>query len=240
MAKIIPSETSKLTSKNSNPQALRVLIVEDSESDALLIIRELKKGGYNPVHERVETAAVMKKALQEKQWDIILCDYKLPEFNAPSAIAVLKEINIDIPLIIVSGAIGEETAVKCMRLGANDYLMKSHLSRLVPAIERELKEAKSRIKNRQVKETLRESEERFRKLADAGWEGIVFHKDGILIDGNNSFLTMFGYSSEEIIGKSVLNFLAPESIDLAVQKLKQYSLGGESYFEAKGLKKDKI
>ena len=92
---------------------------------------------------------------------------------------------------------------------------------------------------KQAADALLESEERFHKLASAGWEGLVFHKDGILIDGNKQFLTMFGYSSEEIIGKSVLNFLAPESIDLAVQKLKQYSLGGESYFEAKGLRKDK-
>jgi len=86
---------------------------------------------------------------------------------------------------------------------------------------------------------LRESEDRLRKLADAGWEGLVFHKDGVLLDVNKPFLTMFGYSSsEEITGKSVLKFLAPESIDLAVQKLKEYSLGGQSYFEAKGLKRD--
>ncbi len=99
----------------SNPQSLRVLMFEDSEDDALLIIRELKKSGYNPVHERVETAAAMKKALQEKQWDIILCDYKMTKFSGAHAIALLKETNIDIPLIIVSGTIGEETALECMR-----------------------------------------------------------------------------------------------------------------------------
>ena len=90
----------------------------------------------------------------------------------------------------------------------------------------------------QAEEAMRESEDKFRKLANAGWEGIVFHKDGVLIDVNNSFLTMFGCSSEDAIGKSVLNFLAPESIDVALQKLKEYSLGGQSYFEAKGLRKD--
>src|SRR5664279_286725 len=126
MAKNTESEMSNLKSKISNPQSLRVLMVEDSEDDALLLIRELKKGGYNPVYERVETAAAMKKALKEKQWDIILCDYVLPKFNAPSAIAVLKEANIDIPLIILSGAMGEETAIECMHLGAHDYLMKSN------------------------------------------------------------------------------------------------------------------
>src|SRR5450759_5106478 len=128
MAKNTESEMSNQKSKISNPHPLMVLMVEDSEDDVLLIIRELKKGGYDPVYERVETAAAMKKALKEKQWDIILCDYKLPKFSVAKAIVVLKETNIDIPLIIVSGTIGEETAVECMRLGAHDYIMKGNLS----------------------------------------------------------------------------------------------------------------
>src|SRR5208337_2969868 len=128
-------------SKISNQQSLQVLMIDDSENDVLLIIRELKKGGYNPVYERVETAVAMKKALKEKQWDIILCDYKMPKFNAPSAIAVLKETNIDIPFLLVSGSIGEETAIECMRSGAQDYIMKNNLSRLCPTINRELQEA---------------------------------------------------------------------------------------------------
>ena len=90
-----------------NGKSLRALIVDDSEDDALLIIRELKKGGYNQVYARVETAEAMKKALDDKQWDIILCDYKMPNFSATSAIALLKKVNIDIPVIIISVAIGE-------------------------------------------------------------------------------------------------------------------------------------
>jgi len=86
-------------------------MVDDSEDDVLLIIRELKKGGYNPVYERIETAAAMKKALQEKQWDVILCDYKMPKFSALSTIILFKESNIDIPFIVISGTIGEETKV---------------------------------------------------------------------------------------------------------------------------------
>src|SRR4030043_1689322 len=117
MAKRTKSTASKLKSKISKPQSLRILMVEDSEDDVLLIIRELKKGGYDPAYERVETAPAMKKALKEKHWDIILCDYKLPKFNAPSAIALLKETNIDIPVLIVSGAIGEEATIECMHLG---------------------------------------------------------------------------------------------------------------------------
>ena len=122
-------------------KSLSVLMVEDSENDALLLIREIKKGGYNAVYERVDTAAAMKKALKEKKWDIILCDYTVPGFNAPLAIDLLKETNIDIPLIVVSGTIGEETAIECMRLGAKDYILKPNLSRLCPAISRALEEA---------------------------------------------------------------------------------------------------
>jgi CheY-like chemotaxis protein len=95
-------------------KSLRLLMIEDSEDDALLTIRVLKKGGYNPVYERVETAAAMKKALEEKQWDIILCDYQMPTFDGPSAIALKKEANIDIPLIVLTGKIGEETAADSM------------------------------------------------------------------------------------------------------------------------------
>jgi len=129
---------------------LRALIVDDSEDDVLLIIRELKKGGYIPAFERVETAPAMKQALTDKLWDIILCDYKMPHFSAPSAIALLKESGIDIPIIIISGAIGEETAVECMRLGAQDYIMKDNFSRLCPVIERELEEAGIRQKKNQA------------------------------------------------------------------------------------------
>jgi DNA-binding NtrC family response regulator len=139
-----------LKSKISNSQFLRVLIVKDSEDDALLIIRELKKGGYNPVYERVETASAMKKVLKEKELDIILCDYKIPKFTAPSAIALLKKVNIDIPLIIVSGNIGEDVGIDCMRLGAQDYIMKGKLFRLCLTVTKELKKAKVRNKQKQA------------------------------------------------------------------------------------------
>jgi DNA-binding NtrC family response regulator len=133
---------------------LRVLMVEDSEDDALLTIRALKNGGYDPVYERVEDAGAMRKALRNKPWDVILCDYQMPKFNGLAAIALLKETGIDIPLIIVSGAIGEETAVECMRLGAHDYVMKGNLSRLSSAIDRELKEAESRRQRKRAEEML--------------------------------------------------------------------------------------
>ena len=127
-------------------QSLRVLMIDDSEDDVLLIIRKLKTGGYNPVYEWVNDSAAMKKALKEKQWDIILCDYQMPNFNVSSAIASLKESNADIPLIIVSGTSGEDVIVECMRLGARNYVAKDNLSRLCPAVARELEAAEVRNK----------------------------------------------------------------------------------------------
>jgi len=162
-------------------KSLRVLMVDDSEDDALLTIRELKKGGYNPAYERVETAAAMKKALKEKQWDIILCDYSLSKFNAPSAIAVLKKANIGIPIIIVSGTISEDVAVECMLLGAHDYIIKGKLSRLSSAIARELKEVEVRIKQNHMDEKLRREEQRFRAFVEHSSDIIVLlNLEGII------------------------------------------------------------
>ena len=200
-------------SKTENPQSLRVLIVEDSEDDALLVLRALKKGGYDPLSERVETAAAMKKALKEKQWDIILCDYKMPKFSGKQAVALLKETNIDIPLIIVSGTIGEETAIECMRSGAHDYIMKNSLSRLCPAIARELEEAEVRNKQRQAEKSLKESEDKYRTILDE-MEDAYFEVD---LAGKYTFLNdaccrHLGYSREELIGTTFRGQMAKEDI----------------------------
>jgi PAS domain S-box-containing protein len=133
-------------------QLLQVLIVEDSETDELLLIRELRKSGYNMMSQRVKTAAAMKKALRDKQWDIILCDYDMPKFSITSAMDLLKEANIDIPVIIISETIGAEKNIDYMRLGARDYITKDDLSRLGPAIARELEQAHARRKQKQTED----------------------------------------------------------------------------------------
>ena len=192
---------------------LQVLLVEDSEDDALLMIRALKKGGYDPVVERVEAAGAMRKSLQKKPWDVILCDYQLPQFNGLAAIALLKDTGVDIPLIIVSGAIGEETAVECMRLGARDYIMKDNLSRLVPAIERELKEAESRILRQLAEKALGESEERYRTILDEMEEGYQeVDLAGNFTFFNEAWLKLFGYSRDEMMGTNFSRYAAEEAI----------------------------
>lgn len=123
---------------------LRVLIVEDSEDDELLLLRVLRQGGYKPVWERVETSEVMRAALENGHWEVIIADYVMPRFSGLAALDILKQSGQDLPFIIVSGNIGEDIAVAAMKAGAHDYILKGNLIRLVPAVERELREAEVR------------------------------------------------------------------------------------------------
>src|SRR5262245_17363618 len=133
---------------------LRLLLVEDSADDAELLIRELRRGGYTPRWLRVQTRAELRAALEQQTWDLVLADYSLPRFSAPEAFAVVKETGLDLPFIIVSGTVGEETAVEAMRAGVHDYLLKDKLTRLVAAAERELREAADRAERRKMQERL--------------------------------------------------------------------------------------
>jgi len=133
-------------------EPLRVLIVEDSEVDAELLLLQLRRGGYAPVSERVDTPESMKEALDKKVWDIVISDYTMPHFDGIAALKLFQESRLDIPFILVSGTIGEEIAVEAMKAGAHDYLMKDKLARLVPAIKRELQEAEVRRERRRVME----------------------------------------------------------------------------------------
>ncbi|RPI99482.1 MAG: response regulator, partial [Chloroflexi bacterium] len=123
---------------------LRVLIIEDSEDDALLLLRELRRGGFDPTYQRVETAEAMQEALYYQAWDLIVCDYAMPHFNGLEALRLFRETGKDTPFLVVSGTIGEDIAVNTMLAGARDYIMKDRLSRLVPAVQRELHEAQER------------------------------------------------------------------------------------------------
>ena len=152
---------------------LRVLHVEDSEDDAALVLRELRHGGFDPTYERVDTQVAFKAALQRGDWDVILSDYSLPGYDGLTALADAHEAGKDIPFVVVSGTIGEDTAVEAMRAGASDYVLKDKLGRLAPAVVRELRESTGRSAHRLAEEALRESEGRFRRLAESGIIGIT-------------------------------------------------------------------
>jgi diguanylate cyclase (GGDEF)-like protein len=135
-------------------QPLRVLLIEDSEDDAMLLLRELRRGGYQPDCRRVDNGAELEAALAEGPWDVVITDHNLPGYSSEAALAAVQRTGLDVPVIIVSGSIGESIAVAAMKSGAHDYIMKSNLARLVPAIERELREAETRRAHRRAQETI--------------------------------------------------------------------------------------
>lgn len=180
-------------------ELLRALIVEDSESDSDLIIRHLEKGLYRVESRRVDRAEDMREALETQEWDLVISDFNLPSFDALSALAMLQETTRDIPFIVVSGTIGEETAVGLMKAGAHDYLMKDHLGRLVPAIKRELAEARMRRDHRQAQESLEEAQTRYRMLFDQSPFGVLLIDPDTTrpIEFNDRAYRQLGYTAEE-------------------------------------------
>jgi PAS domain S-box-containing protein len=186
---------------------LRVLIVEDSEDDALLLVRDLRRGGYDVTFERVETAETMAAALDDREWSIVLADYTMPHFSGIKALRLLREKDLDLPFIFVSGTIGEDTAVLAMKEGANDYVLKGNIKRLLPAVERELREVEARRERRRAEDAAKESEEKFRLIFENANDGILladmenmkFHM------GNRKICEMLGYSEEEILRLRVLD-----------------------------------
>lgn len=141
---------------------LFVLIVEDDPNDVELVLRELRRMGRSFRHRSVQTAEEMVAALDEERWDAIICDFRMGTFRAPDALALVHERGLDVPFIIVSGTVGEDVAVEMMRAGAHDYLMKGNLTRLIPAVERELRDAEVRQRRRETDQELRRSYEALR------------------------------------------------------------------------------
>src|SRR5271157_2538541 len=198
---------------------LKVLFVEDSEDDAALILRILTRVGYEVASERVETAKAMQAALLEKPWDIIICDYTMPSFNALQALEVLKASEKDLPFILVSGTIGEETAVTVLRAGAQDFMVKDHLDRLGPAIQRELQEADTRYKRKQAEEKLATSEAELRTLFSSMTDAvIVLDADGRYVKIAPTNPINLYRPPDEMLGKTVHEILPKEQADYIVAK----------------------
>lgn len=179
---------------------IRILIVEDSEEDTILLLHALRKGEYEPSYVRVETAEEMIDALKST-WDLVISDYVLPSFNGLTALKILRERDPDLPFIIISGRIGEDTAVEAMKLGANDYLLKGAISRLIPAIERELQEAATRRGKKLAEAELKKSEQRYKRLVSAVTDYIYHVKveNGTVIATSHGpgCFAVTGYTSEE-------------------------------------------
>src|SRR5919109_1280062 len=193
---------------------LRVLIVEDQEDDALLLQRVLQRAGYDPRFERVDTAEALNAALDRQTWDIVIADYKMPGVNGLSALSAVKERGLDLPFIIVSGNIGEDIAVAAIKAGAHDYIMKNNLTRLIPAVEHELREAEVRRARKRAEERLQENYQ-IMQAVFAGTSDAIFVKDlqGRYVMINSAGARILGKSPEDVIGKDDTELFAAESVD---------------------------
>jgi len=188
---------------------ISLLLVEDSEDDAELVVMELVRSGYSPSFRRVETAAALRAALEEAEWDAVLSDFRLPGFGAEQALAILQASGHDLPFIILSGVVGAEEAVQLLKRGAHDFLNKDSLARLIPALERELREAKERQQRRRAEE-----EVRILSLAmqQSPISVMITDRNGIISYVNPKFEEVSGYSAEQALGER-LDFIRFDQLE---------------------------
>ena len=179
------------------PQPLKVLIAEDDPIDAELLLRELRRAGYEPEWHQVETEEQFLAGLHAGL-DLVISDYAMPAFNGFRALALLRASGLEVPFILVSGTIGEETAVAAMKEGAADYLLKDKLTRFGPAVAHALEQTQLRRRQAQLAASLREAEEKYRSIFENAREGIIQSTaEGRILTGNPALARLFGYASVE-------------------------------------------
>jgi len=189
---------------------LKILMVEDSKDDALLIIRNISKESFEPEYERVETPETMEAALNSKKWDIILSDYNMPNFSGLDALKIFKKMDFKIPFIIISGTIGEELAIDTIRLGASDYIMKDNLARLVPSIKRGLQETRIKKERENAIKALTKSEDRLKSFMNSATELFsIWNSEINLVELNKAAIELFspGAVKKDLIGKKMTDLI---------------------------------
>ncbi len=216
-------------------QPLSVLLIEDSPNDAELVAEALRRGGLAPAITRVDTPEALAAALDGGPWDVVLADYSMARLDGLTALAMVREKRLDLPFIIVSGSIGEETAVESMRAGARDYIMKDRLARLVPAVARELAEVGLRREHRRNEE-IRRHLAMIVESSDDAVVGMTF--SGRITDWNQGAARIYGYAADEARGREAAELFAeggPEAAALLARVQ-----GGESiaHYETRGRRKD--
>jgi DNA-binding NtrC family response regulator len=211
-------------------KSIKVLIVEDTENDAALLIRALRRGGYDPVYEVVETPEAMSDALNRQEWDLVISDYSMPCFSGLDALKLLQDKDLDLSFILITGQVGEDVAVEAMKAGAHDYVLKSNPARLIPAVERELREAVMRRERRQAEKALQESEIRLRQITDNMLDMIsLVDERGVFQYASPSHKNMLGYEPEFLIGKSILelsHLYHPDDVGRVLAEVRPLPLGG--------------
>jgi PAS domain S-box-containing protein/putative nucleotidyltransferase with HDIG domain len=218
---------------------INVLIVEDSEDDAALLLHTLQSDGYDPVYEVVYTLEAMSEALDRQEWDLVISDYAMPRFSGLDAMNLLQEKDPDLSFILVTGQVGEEVAVDAMKIGANDYILKSNLARLIPAVERELRDTRARRKNRKNEQALRESRERYRLIVETANEGIwKINEEDRTVFVNQNMAEMLGYAVDEIMGQTPYAFMHEEWGKVAAANIQRIRQGSREQLEHRYRRKD--
>jgi len=222
----------------SNP--LRVLIVEDSDHDLDILLLDLRKAGYLVTYERVQTEEAMRAALSQREWDLVISDYSLPEFDGLRALATLKASGVDLPFIITSGTIGEDVAVGALLAGAGDFILKGQMARLIPAIERERRECQVRAARRRAEAELRESEARYRRIIETTNEGVWMIDEHHRTTFANQRLGAFlGREASELMDRSIFEFVREGSRPALAQRLERQAAGsGGDRIEIELVRKD--
>jgi hypothetical protein len=204
----------------AGPPPLRVLLVEDRDTDAELAVRELKRAELACDTRRVQTAEAFRRELRAFSPDIVLADYTVPGFGGMAALELLRREAPQIPLVVVTGSLDEETAAACIKAGAADYVLKTHLVRLGPAVRAALALSRSRAEKTQAEAALRASEQRFRALVEHSWDAIaLFDADGAVLYGSPATTRLLGYDLMEFVGRNAVELIHPDDRDGVVARL---------------------
>ncbi|HEX4943465.1 MAG TPA: HD domain-containing phosphohydrolase [Usitatibacteraceae bacterium] len=219
-------------------EPLSLLVVEDSASDAGLMVRHLERNGFDVADRRVETEDELRAALREGPWDVVLCDFNVPGFDAGAALAALHETGLDIPFIVVSGVIVEGAAIELMRAGASDYVMKENLARLAPVVRREVEEARGRAASRRAQAALAATLQRHAAAIDSALDGYAALDGGHrILEVNDALSAMTGRSREELLQLRVDELFAAGAI-AASQAFPSREGGGHARFDSQWRRKD--
>ncbi len=213
-------------------KALRILIIEDSEGDTLFLVRKLERSGFTPIWKRVDTIESLRTALAERTWDIAFSDYSMPGLGIQDALALVKERGPDLPFIVLSGAIQDEDAVAMLDAGAQDYILKDNLSRLIPVVERELRSAQLRREREEIEKVQRENQARKNAILDSALDAIVtIDHEGRIFEWNRAAENTFGYRRADVLGREMADLIIPPALrEQYRQGIAHYLATGEGRF----------
>ncbi len=215
---------------------IRVLIIEDTDSDALLLLKEIQKGGFEVYYKQIEKEDQLKQELKELEWDIVFADYMLPQYDGINALKLIKEVKPDLPCIMLSGKAGEENAVEAMKAGAVDYILKDNFSRLLPALKRELNEVRIKKEKKIIEQQLKEKEEQFRE-SENRIRNLIEQNDDIIftLDSKENLVSINPIGEKLITGKfersvPIKEFLSIESYKNLRIAVRKSFLNRETFF----------